>query len=157
MTETREKRTIKETFSLILSYFSVNNQTIQYVIGFLIILDVILATVGFFLPEIWFYIFHGAPYIDPQGLLPRCAADWTAFALIQTLAFFRWKKHPVWLAMVAGVRLSDIFTDLAYLYFCNDITWFGKIALAGAGPGNLIVAVYLFYAYSKLKFAEAGL
>jgi len=117
----------------------------------LVFFDVTIAVIGFFFPGLWFRIFHGVPYNDPQGFLPRCAANWTAFALIQLIAFFRWKKDPVWLAMVAAARLSDIFTDLAYFWFCSDITLFGRASLLSAGPINLLLCWYFLKNYRQIS------
>ena len=127
---------------------------IYLILIFLVLLDVVLALVGFFFPDFWFAIFHGVDSNDPQGFLRRCAADWTAFALIQFIVLIKWRKNPVWLVMVSGVRLSDIFTDWAYLWFCSDITLFGKLALFSAGPGNLFFGWYLFHIYKKIKSGQ---
>ncbi len=104
---------------------------------FLVVLDVTLSTVAFFFPQLWFDLFHGVPYVDPQGYLRRCAANWTAFALFQAIALARWRRSPHWLAVVAGIRLSDIFTDWTYLWFCQDITFFGRASLFVVSPANL--------------------
>ena len=87
---------------------------------------------------------------DPQGFLQRCAANWTAFALIQFLALLRWKKDPIWLVMVAATRFTDIFTDWAYLWFCDDVTMFGRFALFGAGPANFVFGWYFWRAYKNI-------
>jgi hypothetical protein len=115
----------------------------------LIALDVVLAGVAFFLPNVWFAIFHGTEYVDPQGLLRRCAANWAAFALFQAVAYAKWEKNSAWLAIVAGLRLSDIFTDWAYLAFAQNLTWFGWLALALAPPTNL------FAGWKFLKWHDA--
>ncbi|MDD5225096.1 MAG: hypothetical protein PHE84_14025 [bacterium] len=117
----------------------------------LVIFDVTIAVIGFFFPELWFRAFHGVPYNDPQGFLPRCAANWTAFALIQLIALFRWEKDPVWLAMVSAARLSDIFTDLAYFWFCSDITWLGRVSFLSAGPINLLLCWYFLNSYRHIS------
>lgn len=115
----------------------------------LIILDLTITFIAFFLPQAWFKIFHGSLYIDPQGFLRRCAANWLAFALIQLLALLKWRKKPYWLAVVAGVRLSDIFTDWAYLFFSSSITLFGRAGLFIISPLNLLLGLYFLNAYKK--------
>lgn len=115
----------------------------------LILLDVAIAIVALFFPAFWFKVFHDAPYIDPQGFLRRCGANWLAFALIQAIALFRWEKRPYWLAVVAGVRFSDMFTDWAYLWFSSSITIFGRISLFIISPLNLLLGLYLLKAYKK--------
>ncbi|MEZ0227418.1 MAG: hypothetical protein ACAI25_02255 [Planctomycetota bacterium] len=112
-------------------------------LGFLFLFDVTLVACAGFAPGLWFSIFHGVPYVDPQGFLRRCAANWAAFALLQGIAFVRWKQSPRWLAIVAGVRLSDVFTDWTYLAFSQDLTWFGRVGLALSSPMNVICGLLL--------------
>ena len=124
---------------------------INLILMALVITDIVLAAWGFFLPELWFKVFHGVPYNDPQGFLPRCAANWTAFLLLQIIALIRWPKEPFWLVMVCGARFSDVLTDFTYYWFCSDITWFGRGALLSAGPLNFLVGWYLLSAYKKMR------
>ncbi|UCC95085.1 MAG: hypothetical protein JSW40_09825 [Candidatus Omnitrophota bacterium] len=116
----------------------------------LIFLDITIAIGVFFFPELWFKIFHGVPYIDPQGLLRRCGANWAAFGLIQILACLKWERKPYWLAIVAGVRFSDIFTDWTYLWFSSNITMFGRISLFVISPLNFAFGLYFLNTYKKL-------
>ncbi len=127
---------------------------IRWLLFSLALFDCGLFTVGFFAPSLWFAIFHGAPYIDPQALLPRTAAAWAAFALLQTIAAFKWKERPEWLLVVAGVRLSDMFTDWTYLALCHDVTWFGRLSLAAVSPANLVIGLYLWRAYFRLQASK---
>ncbi len=123
---------------------------IQIALIGLIGFDLVLSVWAWFFPGLWFTVFHGVPYDDPQGFLRRCAANWTAFLLFQIVAYFKWKKAPYWLVLVAGVRLSDIFTDWTYLLFCADITIHGGIMLFLASPMNMVFGAYLLYAYKKI-------
>ncbi len=116
---------------------NVNN--IKRVLLFLIILDLTIFVVAYFFPEIWYQIFHGTDYDDPQGLLRRSAASWAAFALIQIVAYLRWQKDITWLAIVAGIRLGEIFAYWSYLCFCENITWFGWVALFTASSLNAVL------------------
>src|SRR6266702_3424092 len=78
--------------------------------------DTILFVLAWTAPDLWFRIFHDAA---PAGLevtlLRRSAGQWAAFALAQAIALWCWRKKPEWLAVVAGVRFSDLFTDLSYV------------------------------------------
>src|SRR6266511_3681740 len=67
----------------------------------LVVLDVLLSGTTLLFPSLWFRLFHGAPYIDPQALLRRTGAVWVAFTLLQFLALVRWKKQPHWLVLIA--------------------------------------------------------
>ena len=118
---------------------------------FLIALDVTISIGAFFFPDLWFRIFHGVPYNDPQGFLRRCGANWGAFALFQIIALVKWKKRPYWLAIVAGIRFSDIFTDWTYLFFSSDITMFGRVSLFAVSPLNVLFGLYFLYAFGKLR------
>jgi hypothetical protein len=113
------------------------------VLGALCVLDAVLATWALAFPSQWFAAFHGTPYDDPEGLLRRCGAGWAAYTLFQLVAFRRWKDAPVWLAVVAGLRLGEVFTDWAYLGFAQHTTWFGKAALFVASPVNVALGWFL--------------
>ena len=117
---------------------------------FLVILDVVLSTTCLFFPEKWFAIFHGAPYIDPQGLLKRTGAFWVAFTLLQLVAVFRWEKAPWWLVLIAGVRLTELFSDWTYMYVAQSMTNIGRLGLFIAPPGNLVFGWYLIWVYLKM-------
>ena len=122
---------------------------VSAILASLAALDLTLATVGFFFPQLWFTIFHGVDYVDPQGFLRRCAANWLAFGILQAVAYTRWRRQPYWLVLIAGVRLSDIFTDWTYLHFAHDITWFGRVSLFAVSPANLALGFYLLRWYQK--------
>jgi len=121
----------------------------------LVLLDIVLSSTGYLLPGVWFKIFHGVSYIDPQGFLQRCAGNWAMFTVLQTIALYKWEKNLIWLGVVAGVRLSDMLTDWSYLWFCSDITWFGRLALFNAGPFNLLCGLYLYYAYKRFNSTQS--
>jgi hypothetical protein len=124
-----------------------SERRVHSLLGFLVIFDVTLTLWAFAFPELWFHVFHGVPYDDPEAFLRRCGANWAAFALVQLIAFLRWRRAPVWLALVAGVRLSDIFTDLTYVLMAHDTTWFAKLTLAPMAVCNLLLGVVLLKAY----------
>ena len=127
----------------------INERNTTRLLVALLALDVVLSLWGYLLPELWFRIFHGVEYVDPQGFLRRCAGNWTLFAVLQAIALVRWRRDGVWLVVVAGVRWSDLLTDWSYLWFCSDITLFGRIALFSAGPMNFLCGLYLFKAFKR--------
>jgi hypothetical protein len=129
-----------------------NRKLIDALLIALIALDVFYPVVIFFFPESWFKFMHGATYVDPQGLLRRTAAVWTAFALFHFVTYLKWQKQPIWLAVSAGIRLSEIFADLTYVHFAQDMTWPGKIGLFMAGPTNALLGWY--FLKSSFAFAE---
>ena len=116
----------------------------------LVILDVVLAILAIGYPQTWFDLFHGAPYVDPQGLLLRTGALWAAFALWQFVAFLCWRSQPYWLPLVAGIRLTEVFSDWTYLWVAESITWYGRVGLFLAPPGNVVFAIALIWAYRRL-------
>src|SRR5262249_60114826 len=78
--------------------------------------DTLLFLLAWLAPDLWFRIFHHAtPAGLESALLRRSAGQWAAFALAQAITLWRWQKDPVWLAVAAGVRFSDLFTDLSYI------------------------------------------
>lgn len=124
-----------------------NERRIAGLLGFLVLFDVTLTIWAGVFPQWWAFAFHGVPYDDPQQLLRRCAANWAAFALFQGVAFARWRRQPEWLAVVAGVRLSDIFTDATVIALARDTTWFAKATLAPMSLINLLMGLWLLRAY----------
>jgi hypothetical protein len=124
---------------------------VSAVLLLLLLTDVVLAFVGYLLPDLWFSIFHGTPYNDPEGFLRRCAANWLMFGVLQAIALRRWKGETVWLAVVAGARLGDMLTDWNYLYFSTHMTTTGAIGLLSAGPLNFFAGLYLLAAYRRYQ------
>ena len=118
---------------------------------FLVILDLVLSSLCLFAPATWFRIMHNAPYVDPEGLLRRTGAVWAAFTLLQFIALLRWRRKPYWLVLIAGVRLTEIFSDWTYLYFAASITTPGRLGLLIAPPANVIFGWVLIRAYLRLQ------
>ena len=116
---------------------------VSAVLGALVLTDLVLTVWGFAFPHAWFRVFHGAELVDPQGLLPRCAANWLAFLVIQIAALVRWRREPWWLYVVAGCRLGDALTDVTCLFACAHATTWAKIAFPVAGVGNVLTGVFL--------------
>lgn len=102
--------------------FLASPRSIDAVLVAAIILDVALVALTALNPDWWFTELHGVEVNDPfaHGLLFRAAAHWAAFAVFQIAALSRWRRHRVWLAVIAGLRLSDVFTDWAYLALAPD-------------------------------------
>jgi hypothetical protein len=128
-------------------------RTFMYVfLAFLVILDLVLSVTAIFFPDTWFMTFHGVLYEgqDAQGLIKRTGALWVAFTVLQLIAFIRWEKEPWWLVLIAGVRLTELFSDWTYLYVAQSLTTMGKIGLFIAPPGNLVFGLFLIWAYKRL-------
>jgi hypothetical protein len=136
--------------SSIVDFFVSSPFVINILLILLVILDVVLAVMALLLPNTWFKMFHNQPYIDPQGLLRRTGAVWAAFALLQLIAYLKWPEQPFWLALIAGVRLTELFSDWAYLLFSQNITRAGRIGLWISPPANLVMG--WFFIQSFLKF-----
>lgn len=123
---------------------------VRATLGALLALDVTIAAVAFLAPSLWFALFHGTAYDDPQGFLRRCGANWGAFAVLQAIALARWERDPAWLLVVAGARLGDVLTDWTYLGFARDVTWFARVALFATSPANLAIGVFLVRAWRRI-------
>ena len=116
----------------------------------LVVYDVVLSATCLIRPDLWYRYIHGAEYIDPQGLLLRTGAVWAAFSLFQIIARFKWEVQPYWLTLIAGIRLSEVFSDWTYLYVAQDITTFGWIGLFVNPPMNLFLGWYFIRAYRRV-------
>lgn len=127
---------------------------VSQLLVFLIVVDLVLCMVGFGWPELWFYLMHGAPPIDPQRFLQRTAAAWAAFLVLEVVAYARFRREPAWLAVIAGVRLSDMFTDCTHALLAPDMTWFGTLCLLSASPFNLLAGLFLLRAHRRLATSE---
>jgi hypothetical protein len=116
----------------------------------LILLDVVYVAIIFPHPEFWFKTLHGAPYVDPQGLLFRTGAVWASFALFQFIALIKWRKAPYWLMLVAGIRLTEVFADWVHLYYAQNMTSLGRMSLLAAPIVNGLTGWFFFRAYLKV-------
>lgn len=116
--------------------------------------DLALATMAIAFPAFWFRMFHDTAYIDPQALLARTGGVWAAFALFHWIAFFRWRDEPYWLVVVGGMRLSEIFADLIYLFRAQHVTVSGTISLLLATPSNVFFAIFFIQGFLLLQPRE---
>ena len=113
--------------------------------------DTALVFIAWLWPDLWFRVFHNAaPASFDIALLRRAAGQWTAFALAQAIALATWRKRPIWLAIVAGVRFSDLFTDLFYVLAVPSLTTVGWIALLPPPVLNLVGVVIMLRGYRQV-------
>jgi hypothetical protein len=115
--------------------------------------DTSLFLMSWLAPDFWFRIFHGAA---PLGLdvafLRRSAGQWAAFALAQCITLWRYKKQPVWLAVEAGVRFSDLFTDISYIIATLPaLTTLGWALLLPPPLLNLLGVVIMLRGYKQTQ------
>ena len=112
--------------------------------------DATIFALSWIRPELWFQLLHHA---DPAGfdvaLLRRAGGQWAAFALVQAIALLRWRTQPLWLVIVAGARISDLFTDLSYIAAVPSLTPFGWLALVPPAFLNLAFAVTMMVAWRQ--------
>ena len=104
-------------------------------------------------PHLWFHYFNGvaAAGLD-NALLRRSAGQWLGFALAQAITLWRWKKQPVWLAVEAGVRFSDLFTDTSYIIASlPHITMMGWMLFVPPFFLNLLGVVIMLRGYQQLS------
>ncbi|MFG2606604.1 hypothetical protein ACGFT2_24065 [Streptomyces sp. NPDC048514] len=126
---------------------STNPRYVDVLLWGLALLDLSLAAVAFVWPGQWFHLVHGAPYVDPQGLMPRTGASWAMFAVLEAAAAVNWKRRPAWLAAIAAVRASDVATDWTYLACSDHVSPAGTLMLAAASPANCLLALLLWRAW----------
>lgn len=119
--------------------------------------DTILFVMTWIAPDIWFRVLHAAA---PAGLetafLRRTGGQWAAFALAQAITLWRWRKDPVWLAVTAGVRFSDLFTDLLYVLDVPFLTGRGWALLLPPPVLNLVGVVIMLLGYKQARGAVAA-
>ena len=112
--------------------------------------DTALVFMAWLSPETWFQSFHHAlPASFDIALLRRAAGQWAAFALAQAIALACWKKRPIWLAIVAGVRFSDLFTDIVYVLTVPSLTPFGWACLLPPPVLNLVGVIIMLRGYRQ--------
>jgi hypothetical protein len=112
--------------------------------------DTLLVLMAWLAPGLWFRVFHeSAPASLDVAFLRRSAGQWAAFALAQAIALRRWRRDPVWLAVAAGVRFSDLFTDLAYVASVPHLTRIGWALLLPPPVLNLVGVVILLRGYRQ--------
>jgi hypothetical protein len=112
--------------------------------------DSLLALMSWLAPQLWFLLFHGATTTGLAiAFLRRSGGQWIAFALAQAITLWRWKKNPVWLAVAAGVRFSDLFTDLSYILAVPSLTRLGWICLLPPSLLNLLGVIIMLRGYDQ--------
>jgi len=114
--------------------------------------DTFLFLMAWFAPNLWFKVFHSSV---PAGLevafLRRSAGQWAAFALAQAITLWRWQKQPVWLPITAGIRFSDLLTDISYILAVPSLTPIGWMLLLPPPILNLIGVIILLRGYSQIQ------
>ena len=114
--------------------------------------DTSLFLLAWLVPDLWFRLLHD---VAPAGLdiafLRRSAGQWAAFALAQGIALACWRKKPIWLAIVAGVRFSDLFTDISYVLAVPSLTTLGWICLLPPPLLNLVGVVIMLRGYREAR------
>jgi hypothetical protein len=114
--------------------------------------DTALFLMSWLAPDVWFRVFHG---VVPAGLeiafLRRSAGQWAAFALAQAITLWRWRKEPVWLAVAAGVRFSDLFTDISYVLAAPSLTMLGWVFLLPPPFLNLVGVLIMLRGYRQAR------
>lgn len=109
--------------------------------------DLALAALAILWPDTWFSLAHGVPRVDPEHLLTRTGVVWTTFALFHAVALMVWKTRPYWLAVVAGMPLSEIFADVSWMFAADHMTTAGRILYILAGVANVLLAIFFIRSY----------
>ena len=114
--------------------------------------DTIIFVLAWVTPDLWFRLFHASlPAGLEVALLRRSAGQWAAFALAQAITLWRWPKDPVWLAVAAGVRFSDLFTDVSYILAVPSLTRLGWLLLTPPAFLNLVGVVIMLTGYRQAR------
>ena len=114
--------------------------------------DTVIFVLAWLTPDLWFHLLHDSvPAGLEIALLQRSAGQWAAFALAQAITLWRWKSDPVWLAVAAGVRFSDIFTDVSYIIAVPSLTTLGWILLVPPPFLNLVGVLIFLRGYHQAR------
>ncbi len=114
--------------------------------------DTGLFVMAWLAPDLWFRVLHaGVPAGLETALLRRSAGQWAAFALAQALTLWRWRRARVWLAVSAGVRFSDLFTDVSYILAVPSLTTLGWFLLVPPPFLNLVGVVIMLWGYRQAQ------
>jgi hypothetical protein len=118
--------------------------------------DTLLFVMAWVAPDLWFRVFHAAL---PAGLvvawLRRSAGQWLAFALVQGVTLWRWKKEPLWLVVTAVARFTDLFTDISYVISAPSLTQLGWLFLLPPPLLNFIGIVIMLLGYRQMRSGAA--
>ena len=118
--------------------------------------DTLLFVMAWVAPDLWFRVFHAAL---PAGLdvawLRRSAGQWLAFALVQGVTLWRWKKEPLWLVATAVARFTDLFTDISYVISAPTLTHLGWVFLLPPPVLNFIGIVIMLLGYRQMQSSTA--
>ena len=118
--------------------------------------DTSLFVMAWLQPDAWFRFLHGAaPTGFDIAFLRRSAGQWAAFALAQGIALLRWKRSPIWLVIVAGVRFSDLFTDISYILAVPSLTTLGWVCLLPPPLLNLAGVAIMLRGYRDARADKA--
>jgi hypothetical protein len=121
-------------------------------LSFATVEDTLIFLLAWLWPDLWFRLFHASvPAGLEIALLRRSAGQWAAFALAQAITLWRWPQDPVWLAVSAGIRFSDLFTDVSYIFAVPSLTTMGWILLTPPPFLNAIGVVILLRGYRQLQ------
>lgn len=118
--------------------------------------DSLLFFMSWFAPQLWFQLFHHTTTFTTleAAFLRRSGGQWLAFALAQGITLYLWRKKPVWLVVTAGVRFSDLFTDICYILAAPSLTRLGWIVLTPPPLLNLVGVVIMLRGYWQLHSHE---
>lgn len=130
-------------------------KAVPIVIGALVLMDGVLAGIMLLSGQTWFDLMHGTDHVDPGGYLKRTGALWLSFAIIQAIAFVRWREAPHWLMVLAGVRWGDVLSDWTWWGAMDDRTWLAHVLLL-ATPANFFLGLFFFGAYFVFRDRDRG-
>jgi hypothetical protein len=112
--------------------------------------DITIFAISWIAPQVWFHLFHHSTGAGIEvALLRRSGGQWLAFALGQAITLWQWRRRPEWLAVAAGIRLSDLFTDLSYLIAAPSLTRFGQMLFPIFPVLNLVGVVIFLKGYHQ--------
>ena len=128
-------------------------KAVPIVIAALVLMDAALAGIILISGQTWFDLMHGTEHVDPGGYLKRTGALWLSFAILQAIAFVRWREGLHWLMILAGVRWGDVLSDWTWWAAMDERTWLAHVLIL-ATPANLLLGLFFYRAYFVLRDAR---
>jgi len=123
----------------------------RWITGPLCLFDIALGISAVFFPHFYMKLIQPTASDDPAYLLQRTGTLWLCFAVCEGIAFFRYRRFPEWVLIVAALRLIDVPADLVYWLRDEALDTFGDFSLLFAPAYNSVAGVTLSVWYLRFR------
>jgi hypothetical protein len=130
--------------------FVLGSYSVAVLLGLLVLIDFTIGTIMLWEPGYWSRIIHSGDISDEVQLLRRTAGVRFSVAVIQGWALIDWWNRPIWLLVVAGMRLSESVADWGYLARTIQTSILGRTYLAIIPVVNLAIGFTFLVSYANI-------